>query len=221
MEERTFVAELEVSRKSLFLVLKELSTGREQVLPLAEVKPSSSLCYQYDIWENALENLELEEIPIENKQQLQSQIEGLYDQIQAHREIPCDCEENSSTRYFRGFSIDTVGNSYWLTLQVYENMTQTTKEFEVAEFRSTEEMISRLTEIFEHARKHRTFNGFDLIDLSEIEYRVMDVVLAAGEALENWKFENSDKLDKGIRKLLDRAEMQLELALNELETNPI
>ncbi|RMG33740.1 MAG: hypothetical protein D6732_11575 [Methanobacteriota archaeon] len=221
MEERKFTAEIEVSRKSLFLILQDIQTGREQVLPLAEVKPSSSLCFQYDIWEHALDNLDLEEMPIENKQKLQSQIERLYDQIHAHQEMPCDCEEDSSTRYFRGFSIESSRGSYWLTIMVYENMTQTTREFEVAEFSSIKDMVLGITEIFEYAQKHRSFSGFEMVDLSEIDHRVIDVVLAAGEALENWKFEQETELGDEILVLLDRAEKKLEQTLNYLESNPI
>lgn len=220
MDDHQFTAELEVSRKSLFLILRETRSGIEQVLPLAEVKPSSSLCFQYDVWESALEGIDLDEFPITNKERLQGQIERLMDQIKVHRDLPCDCDEDANTRYFRGFSIERHGNSIWLNIQLFENQTQSTREFEIMEFGSEEEMIKTMTEIFEYCTRNVSFNGFDLLDLAEIEHRAMDVVLAAGEALENWKFENGESLTENALELLQKAEKTLEKALNFLESNP-
>ncbi len=219
MDEQQYTAEIEVSRKSLFLVLKPITGGQDIILPLAEVKPSSTLCYQYDLWENALDNLDPDEMPIINKAKLESQIQTLLDQITAHRSIPCDCDEDISTRYFRGFKLETKKGQYVLSILVYSNETQSILTFEVNTSPNSIELLKFLIEIIEYGTKHAHYQTFDLIDFSEIVHRGYDIVLSAGEALENWKFELGVDLSKEENSLYKKAERLLQAALDFQENN--
>ncbi len=186
---------IEQVRKSLFLVLKDIHTKTEQYIPIVEVKPSSSYCVQYDLWEQALENFDPEEeIPITNPNKLASQIESILEQIKAHRQIKCDCEETSETKYFRGLDYHVSQNKLWLVVRLFSNRTQGIVEFEVEQFQNHVDFLRRLHDIALWGTSHENYNGADILDLSNIEHDGLEVLLSVGELYETWLF----KLDRPL-----------------------
>lgn len=181
-----FVGDIEISGKSLFLVIRELYSEKEQVFPVIEVPSNASMCYMYGLWEQAIGDLSLgEEYVLLNKDKVELKLQALQEEIDSHFRLDCECSETIDTQHFRGLSMATKANSFTLEIQVYSNRARQVLNYQIIEFSSLTEVLENLLELLKYAVSHENFNRNELLDLSNFEHDLEDVALQIGSIYEN------------------------------------
>lgn len=213
MSEPRFVGELEISRNSLYFILKELTSGKEQIYPLAEVKPEASDCHKYDLWEKALQEFDLGEVTLENTVKVQGKIESIYERIAAHRSSNCNCNESIATKYFRHLDITRKHGKLVIELTLHDNQQSGNVKYDVAINESADDFLQMIQTLLEYGSNHESFARAPIIDLTGVEHRGYDVVLAIGEMFENWHYnyyEGDDTLQPKIERMLQLIPQAIE-----------
>ncbi len=212
MNERSEInGEIFEERKSLYLLLS--SPEGEQIVQLVPVKISSSKCVQFGLWQEYLENLELE-FELSNQNQFDRQVNSLLDLARSHLKSDCDCPESLNTIIFRGFKISKMKQSIELTLMAFDNRKQGVIDIPIIVSTTLESLLDEMNVFLSSVISNLGQDIFRDYNFSDIKYTPRDVILSLGEQIEylltTQDFQASNPLKLKIENMLKQINLSLE-----------
>lgn len=196
MENLEFKGRIEQIGKSLFFIITEIHSEREQSYPLVEVKPNASPCLMFGKWDLAISDGGLsEDMEITNPDEVERQLNNIRERIQDHFHVDCDCTETIHTKYFRTLNARMNKLAVVMTIGLYENSVDKLVNHDIVSFDTKNDFYKGIISMLDWGTKHRSYDRDPVLLLNGINHTGYDVVAAIGTMYEDWIYNRGHKIE--------------------------